>query len=404
VARELNVSHILEGSVRKSGNQVRITAQLIEARSDTHLWSETYDRILDDIFMVQDEIAAAVTKALRVKLLGDMPKVTETNPEAYSLYLQGKYFNNLRGEENLEMAVSVFEQALAIDPEYALAWAGLASTYRHQANNLFRDFDTGMELAHRATEMALSLDDELALAWANQCYRQGYYDWDWAAAEISCNKAFQLEPGNADAVTGAAFSPVVLGQFDKAVALLETSIRLDPLGFSQRHQLGHVYTLTDQLDLAEGSFQRLLDLNSKNDRARANLARVLLLKGQPQKALEEIDLITGGSWRQFNKALILISLDRAEEAEAFVEAFFEEHGPSSYHKIAQYHTWRDDADAAFDALELALDARNGALAYILAEPILMRLKENPRWPIFLDKIGLREAWEAMPPEYGGPSS
>ena len=162
--------------------------------------------------------------------------------------------------------------------------------------------------------------------------------------------------------------------------------------------------MTGQLDLAEGSFRRVLDLNPENQRARANLAEVLLLQGQPEKALVEIDLVRGGSWRQFTRALILSSLGRAEEAEAFVEAFFEEHGASGYHKIAQYHAWRGDADAAFEALEHALEVPLKVLAFILSAPILIRLNDDPRWPEFLDKIGLRDAWEAMPPEYGGPSS
>ena len=404
VARELNVAHILEGSVRKAGNQVRITVQLIEARSDSHLWSETYDRTLDNIFEIQDEIASEVVAQLKITLLGDAPTANETDPQAYPLYLQGKYFNNLRGKDNLARAEVAYKKSLEIDPEYGPAWTGLANTYRNQADNLFRNYDTGMALAREANELALSIDDTLALAWANQCYIQGYYEWNWSAAETSCKNALKLEPGNLDVVKGAAVLKIMFGQHDKAITLLKTAIQLDPLGFSQLNSIGHSYMMTGQFNLAEDSFRQLLDVNPVNQRARANLAAALLLAGRPEDALEEIDRVTSGSWRQFDKALILTSLGRTGEAELFIEYFLEEHALDGHHKIAQYHAWRGDTDAAFEALERSLEAEQKVLAFILSEPILIRLNDDPRWPVFLEKIGLRDAWETMQPEYGGPSS
>ena len=388
IARQLHVTHVLEGSVRKAGNQVRITAQLIKADDGFNLWSETYNQTLEDIFVVQDEIAAAVVDALKVSLLGDIPKTRETTPEVYSLYLKARYFDNFRGEENWAKAEAAYKQALAIDPEYAPAWAGLSVTYRYQANSRIRDFDAGMKLARETAEHVLTLDGELALAWANLGIIQSFYDWDWAAAERSFNKALRLEPGNAEVVNMAASTHTALGQLEKAIELLETSIKLDPLGTSQRNGLGIVYMGTNQLALAEESFRQLLELHPEYQWAQPNLARVLLLKGQPERALEEIGLNNGGSWLEFDRALILTSLGRVEEAEATVAAFFEEHGEGGYYKIAEYHAWRGDTDAAFESLELALDVPVKAMAFILVDPILARLKGDPRWKELLSRMGL----------------
>ncbi len=170
IARELNVSHILEGSVRKAGNRVRITVQLIKADDGFHLWSETYDRTLDDIFVVQDEIANAVVAALKVTLMGAIPATRPTDPEVYSLYLQAKYLNNLLGKEDLEKALTAYEQALAIDPDYAPAWVGLNVVYQNQAKFGWRAGAQAMDLSLAAVQQALLIDNKLASAWASLAY------------------------------------------------------------------------------------------------------------------------------------------------------------------------------------------------------------------------------------------
>ena len=170
VARELNVAHILEGSVRKAGNQVRITAQLIEASSDTHLWSETYDRELDNIFAIQDEIAAAVVAQLEVTLLGETPKVRETDPEAFALYLQGRHLNRLNHVETLQQAQTLLQQALVLDPGYAAAWIELSIVYGYQVNSGLRPHDEGFRLAREAVNKALAIDPEYARAHARLGY------------------------------------------------------------------------------------------------------------------------------------------------------------------------------------------------------------------------------------------
>ena len=179
VAKELNVAHILEGSVRKAGNKVRITAQLIEARSDTHLWSNTWDRELDDIFAVQDEIAAAVVEQLKITLLGEAPKAKEVNPEAYALFLQGRQLRRQSTREGFEQAITLFQQALAIDPNYAAAWEQLAAVYVNQAAQGLRPLAEGLRLAREAATKALAIDPDFAPAHGRLGWIAMTFDGTW---------------------------------------------------------------------------------------------------------------------------------------------------------------------------------------------------------------------------------
>ena len=199
VARELNVAHILEGSVRHAGNKVRITAQLIEARSDTHLWSNTWDRELDDIFAVQDEIAAAVVKQLKITLLGQAPKAKEVNPEAYALFLQGRQLARQNRRESFQQAIPLLQQALAIDPGYAPAWAQLAEVYFIQAGGGFRPLEEGVRLAREAATKALTIDPDYAPAHDRLGFIAMTFDGDMATAALHYEHALALDPANSTA-------------------------------------------------------------------------------------------------------------------------------------------------------------------------------------------------------------
>ncbi len=205
IGEKLNVAHILEGSVRKSGEKVRITAQLIRAADGSHLWSETYDRTLDDIFVVQDDIAGEVVKALKVTLLGTA-LTTRSKPqdsEAYNLALQGRFFLDRRGQKDLERAVEYFRRSRERDPDYAPAWAGLSQAYARQADGGLVPAADGYRRAREAAEKALALDPQLADAHLAMGWIHSSYDWDWAAADASFRKALDLEPGSAQALRHA---------------------------------------------------------------------------------------------------------------------------------------------------------------------------------------------------------
>jgi TolB-like protein len=199
IGEKLNVANILEGSVRKSGNKVRITAQLIKAADGSHVWSETYDRTLDDIFAVQDDIAGEVVKALKVTLLGTA-LTTNSKPqdsEAYNLALQGRFFLERRGQKDVERSVDYFRRSREHDPSYAPAWAGLSRAYAWQADEGFVPLGDGYRQSREAVEKALALDPELVDAHLAMGWIQRSYDWDWKAADASYRRALALEPGNA---------------------------------------------------------------------------------------------------------------------------------------------------------------------------------------------------------------
>jgi tetratricopeptide (TPR) repeat protein len=212
VAEKLNVAHILEGSVRKAGNRVRITTQLIDARSDTHLWPETYDRELDDICAIQDEIAVTVVEQLKITLLGAAPRVKETDSAAYALYLQGRHLHQQATAESYEQAVALLQQALAIDPGYAAAWNELSMVYTKQVNIGKRPIDEGYALAGEAADNALAIEPDYAPAHANLSTIESENKNDLIAATRHLERALQLEPTNVEILRSTANVLASLGR------------------------------------------------------------------------------------------------------------------------------------------------------------------------------------------------
>jgi len=211
VAKKLGVAHILEGSVRKAGNRVRITAQLIEARNDVHLWSETYERKLDDIFAIQDEIAREVVKALQITLLGEAPLATTTNTEAYNLYLRGNHFVTVGTPEARESSLKAYQESIALDADFAPTWAGLSRVLRYKAWFDVTDRQEAMEASRRAAMRALELDNTLAEAWLSLAEIQFRYDWDWSSADVTTRTALKYGPNNAPVLRLATWVALTLG-------------------------------------------------------------------------------------------------------------------------------------------------------------------------------------------------
>ncbi len=402
IGEELNVTHVLEGSVRKAGKHVRITAQLVKADDGFHLWSETFNRTLDDFFVIQDEIASAVVEALNVKLLDAMPTKEVTDPEVYALYLQGLYFDNLKGEENWEKAVSAFRQALAIDPEYAPAWVGISRTYHYQTNSRLLSREKGSALALEAVEKALAIDSNLAAAWAGLSYLKKYYEWDWEGSSTAIDRALQLEPNNAQVLGAAASLAVTLGQSSKSMVLYEQALVRDPLNLTGLSALGQDYMRNGRLDEAIEMFNRLVALNPEYPWGYALLGRAYFLKGDAERALIEINKNPAGRLNTFEKALIHFSLGNHTEAQELMNEYLEKSSRKFPASIAALYASSGDNDAAFEWLETAFQQRDGGLSYILNNIRLRNLESDPRYPVFLEKLGLLEAWKAMSPEYGEP--
>jgi len=387
VAKKLNVAHILEGSVRKAGNQVRITAQLIEARSDTHLWSETYDRTLDNIFSIQDEIASAVVAQLKITLLGDAPKVDETDPQAYALYLQGRHVYRQRTTGALKQAQALLQQVLVIDPGYAAAWDKLGSVYIDQSNLGMRLIDEGYTLAREATNKALAIDPNYALAHASLGWITNTYDNDLTAAAQHFERALQLEPGNTDIIRRAASLITSLGRLDEAIALNEFAADRDPVNAATHNNLSLGYFSAGRWDEAIASFRTALVLSPGRGGVQYGIGAVLLLKGEPQAALEAMQLEESSVWRMVGFPLAYHALGQAGESDAALTALIEQHEKGWAYNIAYILSYRGEADRAFEWLGKAVEYKDAGLAGIVTEPLFANIHDDPRWLPFLQSIG-----------------
>src|SRR5436189_1454589 len=239
IARTMHVANVLEGSVRKAGNSVRITAQLIRAGTDTHLWSQTYDRKLDDIFAIQDEIAADVVKQLKVTLLGAVPKARTTDPEAYALYLQAVQLGRQVTPEAFRESDALYRKVLAIDPRYAPAWDGLARNFKNETGQGLLSTKEGFAQVREAATKALAIDPDYAPAHARLGGIAMYADNDLAGAAQHYQHALALDPSDLNILGNCTFLLQALGRLDEALALEEAIVRRDPVNVSALYNLGY---------------------------------------------------------------------------------------------------------------------------------------------------------------------
>ena len=370
IGKQLHVETILEGSVRKAGSRVRITAQLVKVADGFHLWSETYDRERDDIFAVQDDIASAVSGALKVRLLGkEAPSAAPGgNAEAYTLYLQGKYFRDRRSRDDMEKAVSYFEQALKIDPGYARTWVGLAVAHHSQVASGYVPQDDGYRQARKEVEKALALDPNLAEAHAALGWIRRVYDWDWSGADSAYKRALELEPGNAAVVREAAALAATPGRFEEAIRLDQRAVDLDPLSVRAHNSLGIHAWYAGRLDEAEAAFRKALELNPEYPGAHSLLGAVSLGRSKPAAALEKIERETEPIFRRWGLALAYHALGRKKEADAVLREFVEKDKEEFAFQIAEVYAFRGERDQAFEWLERAYAQRDGGLTEMKGDP------------------------------------
>jgi len=387
IAAQLNVAHLLEGSVRKTGNQVRITVQLIEARADTHLWSETYDRTLDNIFATQDEIAARVVEQLKITLLGDAPKVRETDPEAYALYLQARYLGQQSTPDTLEKSIALFEQALAIDPDYPAAWAGLAYTYVDQAGQGLQPFGEGYRLARQAANRALALDPGHALAYLDLGTIAMSYDRDLAAAARHYERALAIEPANTDGISDAARLAAALGRMDQAIALAEYAVARDPVNPIGNSNLGLYYGDAGRLDEAIASMRTTLSLSPGFIGAQQFIGTALLQKGEPEPALAAMQNEGLEIWRLIGLVMALHALGQTAASDAILVELIEKYEQEAAYNIAYVLAFRGEADQAFEWLNKAAAYHDPGLSRITSEPLFANIHDDPRWLPFLKSLG-----------------
>jgi len=388
VAEKLKVAYVLEGSVRKAGKQIRITAQLIKADDGYHMWSETYDRSLENIFAIQDEISGAVVDALKIELLGDAPKAEIVNPEAYALMLKGRYLHAKWGKENFEHSIAAYKQALAIDPEYAEAWASLAVTYLSQTQSGYRDSKEGQARARDAVDRALALNPNLATAWARLALLQSVFEWDWEGAGDSIQKALELAPTDRRVLGAAANLASNLGNLDESIALREQILEADPLDIITLYNIGNTRFMQGRLEEAEAAFKHLLELNPEDWGTHTQLALIMLVQERPHEAWAELELEVDPQQQEIGRIHVLHALDRETEALRRLDIFIEENQSWGAYPIAGIYAMRGDADAAFSWLERAYEQHDGFMADIKNDQLLTSLHDDPRWFEILDKMGL----------------
>jgi TolB-like protein/class 3 adenylate cyclase/Tfp pilus assembly protein PilF len=404
VAQNLNVATILEGSVRKSGKRVRITAQLIRVATDTHLWSRTYDRELDDIFAVQDDIAHSVVSELRAALLGERGAVAASadakaeikaaakgrgeNAEAYRLYLQARFFEERPSQEDVERAIDYYKQALAIDPAYALAWAGLARANTNQAAYYAQHVDGGFRNGREAAERALQLQPDLAEAHEALGRIQMWYDRNWEAADASYRRALELAPDNVHVARSAAQLANCLGRADEAIRMLRRAATFDPLSAPVQRSLASACVVSGDLDGAEAAARKGIELNPKGDLTHAWLAVVRHLQGRLDEALEEFRKEPSPIFRLQGLAIIHHARGESAASDAALQELTAIGSEGAAFQIAEVHAERGDADAAFEWLERAYAQKDSGLPMAMVSVPLRNVHADARWPRFLARLRL----------------
>ena len=387
IARTLLVAHVLEGSVRKSGDQVRITAQLIRAVDGYHVWSETWDRKLDDIFKIQDEIAADVVKQLKVTLLGAAPKARATDPNAYALELQARQLARQGTSRSIDEAIAARRQALAIDPGYVDAWSGIAGLYMSQANKGLKPIDESYALARAAVQRALEIDANDVGALLALGRIASDYDNDPATAARHIEQALALEPGNIAAISVASGLEQNLGRLEQAAMLDQYAVAHDPLNPKAHGSLAYDYARLGRLDEAISSYRVALRLSPGRVGTAYNVGELLLRKGETAAALAEFQQESEENWRLMGSTMALHALGRKAESDASMGELIAKYETDSSYNIAYVAAFRGERDRAFEWMKKAVDYHDTGLVEIGTDPMFASLHDDPRWLPFLHEIG-----------------
>lgn len=392
IGQKLGVATLLEGSVRKAGNRVRITAQLIKVSDGFHLWSETYDRVLDDIFAVQDDIARAVSSALRVTLLKKAATAIKMNARSYELILRANHFALQTTRESLASAVTLYRQAIAESPEDARAWAGMAKAHAYQAFHGHIDVHEGRQLARKAAERALELDDDLPDAHEAMGWILASLEFRWKEAAGEVRRALLLAPGASGPLSTMATYEAFRGQIVEALRMAREALELDPLHARAHTNLARIEMLARDYKSASESFLRALELSPGMTAAHSSRGICLLELGLGEEALAEIELEPSAGYRYCSLAIICHHLGRQEQSDAALAGLIAE-GEQWGYQIAMVCARRGEHDQAFEWLEKSYELHDSGIAMTKVQPIFDVLHSDSRWPKFLEKIGLADsAW------------
>jgi adenylate cyclase len=394
IATKLKVSHVLEGSVLRAGDRMRITAQLIDVSTDSPLWSETYDRTLDDIFAVQDDIAARVVSQLKLKLLGQVLTRRRIKPQAYVLYMQARQL--LDRWSNPERSYAMLQRVLELEPRYADGWMGLSRWFFHCGTENDRDFcrqfsrEEAMRRSDEAREKALRIDPDNAIAISYAAWGRAFVDKDWAGAAPGFERALRLDPSNPEVLRTAANYALEIRKPDVAIRLGEFAVARDPLCTMCVRNLAFAYMEAGRLDDAELTMRSLVTGNI-GGWYRIGVLRVL--QGDGEGALDAFAHLSDpdDDWRLSGRAMALHSLGREQESQDEL-ARLQARYPKAYQLIADVYAWRGDLDRAFALLEDAIADPRPRIYFPIdrTDPFLRPVLGTERGQALLRRFGLAD--------------
>jgi serine/threonine protein kinase/TolB-like protein/predicted Zn-dependent protease len=395
IGRALGVANVLEGSVRRAGNTVRVTAQLIRTDTELPLWSQTYDRDVKDIFQVQDDIAAAVVAGLRLKLL-PTPLVDphrSDNPEAYNQYLLARQFGRRGNLDDIKRAVAAYTEAIALDPGFAAAYAGLSFTETAIAN---ATQDAAMfAKARESAEKALALAPQLVDAYRARALNR-LETLDFAGARADSEQALALAPGDSAVQSLYGVQIAAFGRIAPAITAMNKAIELDPLNGYAWANVG--LFLTDSRDYvgARHALERALAISPSADAFHFALGQLDMLQGRLTDARAEFQKLGDGS-RQMGEAMIEHASTHDKQSQRALEELIDQHANDMAYQIGDVYAWRGESDKALEWLERAYQQHDSGLNGIAYDPLLAGLQYDPRYGALLEKLGLSERADAGPP-------
>ncbi len=391
VGTTLGAAYILEGSVRRSGDRLRVTAQLIDTRNGAHRWSENFDRSVTDVLQIQSEIALGLARALQIEITSSAPtRGTPNSLEAYDKFLRGLHAREQFNRPGMQEAIADFKQALELDPRLISAEEQLAVTQWDMSGWGFILPGPGHKEARAAAERALALDAHAATAHAVLCDLYTKYDWDWAAAGRECDLATQLSPRSSYVLDTAANLQQALGNWDAASELIEAARAADPLDPRVLETSGEVYMRAGRISDAEQAYRRLIAISPTYVDAYRALATTLVVSGRAKEALAEATKETESMERALGLTIVNHALNRPQprdQALAELETQARELWPMA---VAEAHAFVGHKDLAFEWLQRAYDEKDTTLYWIKGDPLLRSLEADARYRVFLRKMNLPE--------------
>jgi TolB-like protein/Flp pilus assembly protein TadD len=406
IGQKLGVASLVEGSVRKSGDNVRIAARLTRAATGEQLWSENYTRDLKDVFAVQTELAQTIVGRLREQLTGGAAdaaiqaqvqaaeKGGTKKVEAHEQYLQGRFYGNRNSEKSAAEALAAYERAVELDPGFALAWAGLAETHVWYCNFSGESgrtgFDAHLARAREATTRALAIEPNLPEALLARSEIQLNFDFDWKGANETLRAALAFAPANPALITAAGNLALAKGDTKRAIALYREAVALDPVNPRARLLLAINLAVTGHFAEARSEFQRVLELNPAAPWAHSGLGLALIVQGKFEEAVAASQDDAAEWTRLLVVAIARWGQKRIPEADAALSRLIETSADTAAYQIAEVYAYRGERNKAFEWLERARRQRDSGIIGMRRDPLLVNLHEDPRWNVFLRAVGLAD--------------